>query len=98
MREPPVRIARSCNPTAGVSTFPWRAGGFVEHYFYPPRRPRVKGSAMPHHFGVLLPSTNTTAEFEYSRLLPPEWQAHYARLSTRSAKQISFSPARGEHL
>ena len=32
--------------------------------------------ATTHHFGVLIPSTNTTAELEYSRLLPPQWQAH----------------------
>lgn len=33
------------------------------------------------HFGVLIPSTNTTAETELSRL-PPTYQAHYARLLT----------------
>ena len=27
---------------------------------------------MTRHFGVLIPSTNTTAEFEYTRHLPPE--------------------------
>ena len=35
---------------------------------------------MTRHFGVLIPSTNTTTETEYSRLLPPEYQAHFARM------------------
>ena len=37
---------------------------------------------MNHHFGVLIPSTNTTVEIEYSRLLPPTLQAHVGRLLT----------------
>ena len=48
------------------------------------------------HFGVLIPSTNTTAEIEYSRLLPPEWQAHYARMATSSINKTPFSPPRDE--
>ena len=48
------------------------------------------------HFGVLIPSTNTTGEFEYSRLLPPQWQAHYARLATSSENKTPFSPPRDE--
>ena len=52
--------------------------------------------ATTHHFGVLIPSTNTTAEIEYSRLLPPEWQAHYARVATSSANKTPFSPPRDE--
>src|ERR1700675_1608210 len=48
------------------------------------------------HFGVLIPSTNTTAESEYSRLLPPEWQAHYARMATSSVNKTPFSPPRDE--
>ncbi len=51
---------------------------------------------MTRHFGVLLPSTNTTAESEYSRLLPPEWQAHYARMMTSSANKTPFSPPKDE--
>lgn len=35
-----------------------------------------------HHFGVLIPSTNTTVEIEYSRLLPRTLQAHVGRLLT----------------
>ena len=50
------------------------------------------------HFGVLIPSTNTTAEIEYSRLLPPEWQAHYARMATSSVNRTPFSPPRDEDL
>ena len=49
-----------------------------------------------HHFGVLIPSTNTTAEIEYSRLLPPEWQAHYGRLLTSSVSRSPFSPPKDE--
>src|SRR5438552_13784972 len=49
-----------------------------------------------HHFGVLIPSTNTTAESEYSRLLPPEWQAHYGRMMTSSAGKTPFSPPKDE--
>ena len=37
---------------------------------------------MSHHFGVLIPSTNTTVEIEYSRLLPPSLQAHIGRVLT----------------
>ncbi|MFZ0020130.1 MAG: hypothetical protein WAL10_22640, partial [Acetobacteraceae bacterium] len=37
---------------------------------------------MNHHFGVLIPSTNTTVEIEYSRLLPATLQAHVGRLLT----------------
>lgn len=48
------------------------------------------------HFGVLIPATNTTAEIEYSRHLPPEWQAHYARMMTSSASRTPFSPPKDE--
>jgi maleate isomerase len=34
---------------------------------------------MPRHFGILVPSTNTTCEIEFSRL-PQDLQAHTARL------------------
>ena len=37
---------------------------------------------MTHYFGVLIPSTNTTVEIEYSRLLPASLQAHVGRLLT----------------
>jgi maleate isomerase len=53
---------------------------------------------MPRHFGVLIPSTNTTAEMEYSRLLPADWQAHYARMMTSSASKTPFAPPRDEDL
>ena len=51
---------------------------------------------MTRHFGVLIPSTNTTAEIEYSRLLPPQWQAHYARVMTSAADKTPFSPPKDE--
>ncbi|MBV8778797.1 MAG: hypothetical protein JO258_16490 [Alphaproteobacteria bacterium] len=47
---------------------------------------------MIRHFGVLIPSTNTTVEIEYTRLLPPEWQAHYARVLSQSHGGSPFSP------
>src|SRR5204863_8316252 len=53
---------------------------------------------MPRHFGVLIPSTNTTAEIEYSRLLPEGWQAHYARMATSSVNKTPFGPPRDEDL
>src|SRR5207244_8053366 len=55
-----------------------------------------KDFTMPRHFGVLIPSTNTTGEIEYSRLLPESWQAHYARVATSSVNKTPFSPPRDE--
>ena len=49
---------------------------------------------MPRHFGVLVPSTNTTVEIEYNRLLPPTLQAHAGRLLT--AGHGPFSPPKDE--
>jgi maleate isomerase len=51
---------------------------------------------MMRHFGVLIPATNTTAEIEYTRLLPAEWQAHYARVMTSSQNRTPFSPPKDE--
>src|SRR5215204_1062001 len=48
------------------------------------------------HFGVLIPSTNTTVETEYTRMLPAEWQAHYARVKSASIDGSPFSPPRDE--
>jgi maleate isomerase len=47
---------------------------------------------MPRHFGVLIPSTNTTVEIEYNRLLPPDYQAHVGRLK-KSATSSPFAPS-----
>jgi maleate cis-trans isomerase len=47
---------------------------------------------MTRHFGVLIPSTNTTGEIEYTRLLPPDWQPHYARVKSASIDGSPFSP------
>src|SRR3954464_15428847 len=44
------------------------------------------------HFGVLIPSTNTTVETEFTQLLPPEWQPHYARVKSASIDGSPFSP------
>ena len=46
---------------------------------------------MNHHFGVLIPSTNTTVEIEYSRLLPATLQAHVGRL--KSSGTGPFAPS-----
>ena len=43
------------------------------------------------HFGILIPSTNTTVEIEYSRLLPPSLQAHYGRLGKGGKTPFSAS-------
>src|SRR5262249_50419474 len=48
------------------------------------------------HFGVLIPSTNTTGEIEYTRHLPPDWQAHYGRVATSSVNRTPFSPPKDE--
>ncbi len=50
---------------------------------------------MPRHFGVLIPSTNTTVEIE-CRLLPATYQAHVGRLMSSGAG--SFSPSRDEDI
>ena len=50
---------------------------------------------MTRHFGVLIPSTNTTVEIE-SRLLPATYQAHFGRL--KSSGGGSFSPSRDEDI
>src|SRR6266540_7483883 len=50
---------------------------------------------MTRHFGVLIPSTNTTVEME-CRLLPAIYQAHVGRLMSSSAG--SFSPSRDEDI
>src|SRR2546426_8794638 len=47
---------------------------------------------MTRHFGVLIPSTNTTVEIE-CRLLPATYQAHVGRLKSSGG---SFSPSRDE--
>jgi maleate cis-trans isomerase len=46
---------------------------------------------MPRHFGVLIPSTNTTVEIEYNRLLPADYQAHVGRL--KSSGGTPFAPS-----
>jgi maleate cis-trans isomerase len=46
------------------------------------------------HFGVLIPSTNTTVEIE-CRLLPMAYQAHVGRLKSSGG---SFSPSRDEDI
>lgn len=51
---------------------------------------------MMRHFGVLIPSTNTTVEIEYNRLLPPTLQAHVGRLG--KGVNTTFSPSRNEDI
>src|SRR5205814_8073418 len=50
---------------------------------------------MTRHFGVLIPSTNTTVEIE-CRLLPASYQAHVGRLMSSGGG--SFSPSRDEDI
>ena len=51
---------------------------------------------MTHHFGVLIPSTNTTVETELARL-PSGYQAHFARLMT-STPGHPFAPSRDDDI
>lgn len=51
---------------------------------------------MIRHFGVLIPSTNTTVEIEYNRMLPPELQVHVGRLGKRA--DTPFVPSRDEDI
>ena len=51
---------------------------------------------MTHHFGVLIPSTNTTVEAELARL-PSGYQAHFARLLS-STPGHPFAPSRDEDI
>ena len=48
---------------------------------------------MPRHFGILVPSTNTTCEIEYCRL-PAELQVHTGRLG--KGGNTPFSPSKDE--
>src|SRR5215475_9727587 len=49
------------------------------------------GLMMIRHFGVLIPSTNTTVEMEYNRLLPPTLQVHVGRLGKGDNTPFSSS-------
>jgi maleate isomerase len=51
---------------------------------------------MTHHFGVLIPSTNTTVETELSRL-PSGYQAHFGRLLS-STPGHPFAPSRDDDI
>lgn len=51
---------------------------------------------MIRHFGVLIPSTNTTVEIEYNRLLPSTLQVHVGRLG--KGVNTPFSPSRNEDI
>ena len=51
---------------------------------------------MTHHFGVLIPSTNTTVETELARL-PAGYQAHFGRVMTSTPGQ-PFGPGRDEDI
>src|SRR5882724_3958942 len=55
-----------------------------------------RSHSMTRHFGVLIPSTNTTVEIE-CRLLPAAYQAHVGRLMT-STPGRTFSPSRDEDI
>jgi len=46
---------------------------------------------MPRHFGILVPSTNTTCEIEYCRL-PAELQVHTGRLGKGGSTPFFAEP------
>ncbi len=52
---------------------------------------------MTHHFGILIPSTNTTVEAE-CRLLPDSYQAHFGRMMTAAKDHSPFAPSRDEDI
>src|SRR6266540_4531118 len=52
---------------------------------------------MTHHYGILIPSTNTTVEAE-CRLLPESYQAHFGRLLTSAPNHSPFAPSRDEDI
>jgi maleate isomerase len=54
-------------------------------------KPAARTTTMPRHFGILIPSTNTTCEIEFSRL-PLDLQVHTARLG--KAGSTPFSPSK----
>src|SRR5690348_13652051 len=58
-----------------------------------PRWRRMGSNVMPRHFGILVPSTNTTCEIEYCRLAP-ELQVHTGRLGKGGS--TPFSPSKDE--
>lgn len=51
---------------------------------------------MIRHFGALIPSTNTTVEIEYNRLLPSTLQVHVGRLG--KGANTPFTPSRHEDI
>ena len=51
---------------------------------------------MLRHFGVPIPSTNTTVEIEYNRLLPPTLQGHVGRLG--KGDHTPFSPSQPDDI
>ena len=51
---------------------------------------------MMRHFGVLIPSTNTTVEIEYNRLLPSTLQVHVGRLG--KGDNTPFAPSRPDDI
>ena len=51
---------------------------------------------MIRHFGVLIPSTNTTVEIEYNRLLPSTLQVHVGRLG--KGDPTPFAPSRPDDI
>ena len=53
--------------------------------------PSKGNDVMPRHFGILVPSTNTTGEIEYCRL-PAELQVHTGRLG--KGGDTPFSPSK----
>src|SRR5437868_1231335 len=55
-----------------------------------PRWRRMGSDVMPRHFGILVPSTNTTGEMEYCRL-PAALQVHTGRLG--KGGNTPFSPS-----
>src|SRR6267143_1095765 len=92
---PPRLCMKASYPGWSCAAIWSRLGTSAMRAMEPPGRwtvARLYSLTMTRHFGVLIPSTNTTVETE-CRLLPPTYQAHVGRLMSNGG---SFSPGRDE--
>src|SRR4029077_15951178 len=68
-----------------ICGLPGKIGLLSKQPFFGRMRPDSTRATTMHHFGVLVPSTNTTVEIEYGRLLPPALQVHVSRIPLLSS-------------
>src|SRR6202022_3838951 len=94
---------RSCTNLSNRTPQPLACTQILHHHCNRTRllRPFItqsmkRSSSMARHFGVLIPSTNTTVEIR-CRLLPATYRGDIGRLNT-SPPGRAFSPSRGEDI